>query len=228
MVRLKTLLATATLAAGVVADAPAIANAATLSGSISVDNQFSVYLSSSDSTLRTLITSGDDWTNATSFSGVSLTPGTTYYLHVVGWNSPITPATSNNPDSFIGSLSLTGAGFTFANGGTKLETDTADWRSLVVESPSYTVTWSAPGGAPVDLGAYGVGPWGHNVSGFTDTAAHWIWSANPDGDTGEGFFSTTILASAAPEPAAWALMLVGFGGLGAMMRRKMATAHARA
>jgi hypothetical protein len=38
----------------------------------------------------------------------------------------------------------------------------------------------------------------------------------------------TITSSAAPEPAAWGLMLVGFGGLGAMARRARRTSPAAA
>ena len=40
-----------------------------------------------------------------------------------------------------------------------------------------------------------------------------------EGKTGEAL-SGTILISTVPEPAAWALMLVGFGGLGATLRRR--------
>jgi len=34
--------------------------------------------------------------------------------------------------------------------------------------------------------------------------------------------SGTILTSAVPEPAAWALMLIGFGDLGVALRRRVA------
>ena len=43
----------------------------------------------------------------------------------------------------------------------------------------------------------------------------------------EGLISYTLFSpSAVPEPAAWALMLLGFGGLGAVLRRKRAMAMA--
>lgn len=38
--------------------------------------------------------------------------------------------------------------------------------------------------------------------------------------------ATLVSPSAAPEPAAWALMLLGFGGLGAVLRRRRAAALA--
>lgn len=48
----------------------------------------------------------------------------------------------------------------------------------------------------------------------------------PQGDEGDGFFysggavATAFNASAAPEPAAWALMIAGFGLAGARLRRR--------
>jgi hypothetical protein len=37
---------------------------------------------------------------------------------------------------------------------------------------------------------------------------------------GENFLITNIATQAVPEPASWALMLLGFGGLGALLRRR--------
>ena len=48
---------------------------------------------------------------------------------------------------------------------------------------------------------------------------------------GNGSFAGTIsfeLASAVPEPASWALMIVGFGGMGAALRRSATFARAAA
>lgn len=48
---------------------------------------------------------------------------------------------------------------------------------------------------------------------------------------GNGSFGGTIsfeLASAVPEPAAWALMIMGFGGVGAALRRRRQTAFSPA
>ncbi|HEY5289626.1 MAG TPA: PEPxxWA-CTERM sorting domain-containing protein [Caulobacteraceae bacterium] len=39
-------------------------------------------------------------------------------------------------------------------------------------------------------------------------------------DVGNILFSVNVATAAVPEPAAWTLMLVGFGGLGAMLRRR--------
>ncbi len=40
--------------------------------------------------------------------------------------------------------------------------------------------------------------------------------------SGRGFLTETNSFKSVPEPAAWALMLMGFGGLGAMLRRRRA------
>jgi hypothetical protein len=35
-----------------------------------------------------------------------------------------------------------------------------------------------------------------------------------------------VIGAAVPEPATWAMMIVGFGGVGALMRRRRVTAFA--
>jgi len=59
-------------------------------------------------------------------------------------------------------------------------------------------------------------PWIVNV---TDG---WYNFAIPDGDgrTDNNFGGVSIQLTPVPEPAAWALMIVGFGGAGAMLRRR--------
>ncbi|HEY5289627.1 MAG TPA: PEPxxWA-CTERM sorting domain-containing protein [Caulobacteraceae bacterium] len=221
----------AILVAAVLTSAAAGAQAAaTLSGNLTVDNAFNVYLSTSPTALGTLIASGTNWPSVQALSA-SLTGGNTYYLQVVGWNydDAATPGTiqpahlPGNPDMFIGSFSLAGTGFTFENGGTSLNTDTTDWQSAIVGSPSYTVTWSQPGGSPVSFGLNGTSPWG-TLAGIAG-GANFIWATAPANDTGESFFETKI-SPALPEPATWAMMLAGFGGLGAMLRRRRGTAVA--
>lgn len=45
---------------------------------------------------------------------------------------------------------------------------------------------------------------------------------------GQNFLITSITTTPIPEPAAWALMLLGFGGLGALLRRRRVMALAAA
>jgi hypothetical protein len=215
------------IAAALISTAASAHATATLTGNLTADNQFDAYISTSNSTLGTLVASGTNWQQSYSFS-TTLTAGTTYYLHVVAWNDPlITPATGGNPDAFIGSFSLTGSGFTFADGGASLDTDTTDWQADVVSSPAYPMTsgsWVAPGDAPTSFATNGNGIWGTvnggPVAGISSNA-DFIWG-DQIADTGESFFSTKITASAVPEPAGWALMLVGLGGIGGFLRRRHA------
>jgi len=211
---------------------------ATLTGTLTADNAFNAYLSTSANTLGTEIASGTNWQSVQTLAAQTLTPGNTYYLQIVAWNydnsaTPGTIAPANlpgNPDAFIGSFSLSGTGFVFANGGTSLNTDTTDWQSEVVASPSYTIDWNAPGGTPVsfatnaDTSSIWYGADGGPLAGISPNADY-VWGSEPATDTGESFFSTEI-TQPLPEPAAWALMLVGIGAMGGMLRRRAAPALA--
>ena len=90
---------------------------ATLSGSLTVDNSFRAYLSTSATQAGREIASGNDWRRTYSFSNVLLTEGQDYYLHVTGVDVGVIAA-------FMGSFSLTGGGFTFSNGLQTLTTNT--------------------------------------------------------------------------------------------------------
>ena len=201
-----------------------------LTGAITADNEYAAFLSTSDSTLGTLVASGANWQSAQTFSA-ALTPGQTYYLHVIGnnWYSPSNMA-GGNPDALLGSFAVTGP-FQFANGLQTLDTDTTDWRAdpnAVVQDLSTTpLSWTAPSDTPWNWGNNGTSIW-ESVSGAPiagiGASAQWIWSQTDP--SGEAFFSTTISdvrGGAVPEPAAWGLMIVGFGLTGAAMRRRQQT-----
>ena len=97
-----------------------VASADSVSGTLTVDNAFNLYLSTSPTVQGTLVTSGGNWFSPVSFSGVTLTPGTTYYLQVQAFNT-------TEWAGVLGSFSLSGSGFEFANGSQSLDTDTTDW-----------------------------------------------------------------------------------------------------
>ena len=203
-----------------------------LSGAITADNEYAAFLSTSDSTLGTLLTSGANWQSAQTFSA-DLTPGQTYYLHVIAnnWYGP-SDMGGGNPDALLGSFAVTGP-FQFANGQQTLDTDTTNWRAdpnTVVQNLAGPLTWTAPSDTPWNWGDNGTSIWesvnGAPIAGIS-TQAQWIWSKTDP--AGEAFFSTTITDPPAgvPEPAAWGLMIVGFGLTGAALRRRRTPALAR-
>lgn len=182
-----------------------VASATTLNGNLTADNAFNAYLSTSDSTLGTLIATGNNWAATYNFSGVSLTAGQNYFLHIEAFDF-------GRPEAFIGSFSLSDNAFQFINGGQTLVTNTSDWRA-----DAGLGTWFAPSGTPVSSGTNGVGPWGLHPA--IDASAQWIWSG---AYTGEAYFSTEITSvnSGVPEPSTWAMMILGFAGVGFMAYRR--------
>jgi hypothetical protein len=203
----------------------ASANAAILNLNLTADNAFAVYLSTNDAVLGTPIGSGNDWPTTYSFSA-SLNPGSNYYIHVIGtnWTSangfPFgPPGDPSNPDAFIGSFNLSGGGFKFANGLTSLSTDTTHWSAIVAPD---NVNWVLPTTTPQAFAVNGGGIWGSARPGpetNIDAAAQWIWSQPDTGLYAD--FSTQI--SAVPEPSTWAMMILGFFGIGLVAYRRRST-----
>lgn len=179
------------------------ANATSLSGSLTVDNVFDLYLSTDADVRGTHIASGNNWQQTYSFSGVQLTAGQTYYLQVVATDL-------GRPEAFIGEFNLSDSGFTFANGTQNQLTNLTDWTAVAGPASS----WSNPTATPELRGTNGVSPWG--VVNGVSSNAQWIWASS----YGEGtaYFSTTITA-AVPEPSSYALLIAGVAVLGAAARR---------
>jgi MSHA biogenesis protein MshQ len=178
-----------------------VANADILSGAATTDNVFNLYLSTSLTTQGTLIDSGSDWGTSYSFSGVSLTAGTTYYLQFEGINE-------GGPASIIGTFNLSDSSFDFSNGSQSLNTDTTDW------SYSYTGWDQGPLQTPVNYGlnSDSVGPW--NVDfGSMSPNAEWVWDPNFSYTDAPLYFETTITPLASPVPEPGSMMLLGSGFL---------------
>ncbi len=68
------------------------------------------------------------------------------------------------------------------------------------------------GGAGYNYGGGGGG------SFLTDAATHELLQAGVN--TGDGFASIELFQGAVPEPSSWAMLITGFGGIGAMLRRR--------
>jgi hypothetical protein len=214
--QLRTMLTASALAAFSLAQ---FAHATTISGDLTVDNAFYAYISTSNSSLGTLVASGNNWGATFSFSSFALTPGQTYYLQIEGINY-------GGPGAFIGDFTLSDAGFQFANGTQTLLTDITDWSASFNDTnsdPSTQQPWVTPTGGVVSEGANGVSPWGtrSGISGSAD----WIDGATNGLTTCVNCtvdFSAVITPNitGVPEPGTLGLLLGGFAGVGLIRSRR--------
>lgn len=212
------------------------AQATTLTGALTANDAFQVYLSTSPSTLGTLLTSGANWGQAYTFSNAALTTGETYYLN-------IETANLGGAAGFIGSFSLSGTDFHFANNSQQLDTGVRYWTGgFNAATSNLPRTWTRPTGRVVSVGRNGVAPW-YSVSGVPSTA-DWIWPSDrrssprtrtrPRGTTRSQCtycvvdFQTEIIPvaglsvasqSTVPEPTSIAVFAVALAGLAAARRR---------
>lgn len=192
--------------AGLVLGVAAVnASAATLSGNTTTDDAFDLYVSTNDSVLGTLVSSGNYWGTTYSFNA-TLTPNVTNYIHVAAKDVYYVIS------AFIGDFSLSDNSFEFVNGTQNLLTNTADWG---VSASGF----GGPYSTPISHGTNGVGPWGFRpgISG----SANWIWHNNQClGCT--VYFSTAInpVTAPVPEPETYAMLLAGLGLMGFVARRQ--------
>ena len=217
------------------------AGAATLNLTVTADNAFSVYLSTNNSVLGTLVGSNlygpaGQW--ETSFSYTPALTNPIEYLQVVGtnytsanslWNTPgTTNGSPSNPDAFLGQLSITGGGYTFAaNGTTSLNTNATLGQWLGIDVGNNT-SWTLPTNPVQSFGNNGGNNiWGNALGGPVpgiSTSADWIWSLPDNG--GYADLSTEIISSNTPLPAALPLFASGLGALGLLGWRRKRKAQA--
>jgi hypothetical protein len=216
-----------------------------LTGDITTDNAFFAFVSTSASTLGTLVASGDNWPVADALSSFTLTPGQNYYLQVEAINGPGDVAPSGEWGGVLGSFSLSGSGFTFANGAQTIDTDTTHWSGIYndgvggwgLTGPQQVQPWVTPTAGVVGEGdnSGSTYPWGGPVAGI-DTGAQWIWANDalsyPGGQYGACLTCTIDLSTeitytgpiqgqgGVPEISTWAMMLIGFGMVGVQLKRR--------
>lgn len=100
----------------------------------------------------------------------------------------------------------------------------ADITDLALASGNYFLTWALAGSAasgpfvPPVLGSYGTGNALQSLSGAA-------YAPLTDGLSGESYdvpftINGTLAASGVPEPATWAMLMLGFGAMGAALRRR--------
>lgn len=181
----------------------ASSSAAVLTTSVSVDNTYSVYISTANNVQGTSFGSGADWMT-TFTNSTPLVAGTDYFLHVYAHDQ-------GGVAGFLGEFSLTGGGHKFSNGLTSLTTNTTDWMGNATG-------FASPYGAVGGHGRDGISPWGFRP-GIADSAT-WIWVGNRESNN-DAFFTTAI--TAVPEPTTVAMLGLGLLALGAARRRSAKT-----
>jgi hypothetical protein len=176
-----------------------------LKADMTVDNGYSMYLSTDDSTLGTLVGKDTDWYKAESYQ-FSLEPGVTNYLHVKADDWGVI-------SGFLGGYQLSNSDFHFANGTQALTTNTTDWN---VSRTGFGSNYETPTSA----GNNGVGPWG--TFSMIPSNAAWIWTNHGNDINTTRYFSTPIFSnsSIAEVPEPMTISFLALAGMTAWSRRR--------
>ncbi len=192
--RLNTPLCTLTVFA--LSSAHTNAGLVTLDVAMTVDNQFTAYISTDANMAGDSFMSGGSWPT-TDFGSYDFENAGTYYLHVLAVDT-------GSPEMFIGSFGLSNTSGWFSNSTQSLLTgDTGDWSASITG-------WGGVDVGINDLAPNGTAPWG-NFAAMGD--ARFIW-ANSSEDT--VYFSTEI--TIVPHPGSVAAL--GLGGCMIARRRR--------
>jgi hypothetical protein len=150
--------------------------AGSLSGRIRVDDEFRMYLSSSDTQQGTLIASGNQW-YATYAISASLNDGQEYYLHVYGKDT-------GGAVGFLAEFTLAGNYHRFSNNSSRIVTNTSNWKVS-------TTGWGNYSNASDSGGLNG------NGTAHIGSDATWLWSSSPQNDD-HVYFSVKITSQSTP------------------------------
>jgi hypothetical protein len=178
-----------------------------VSGLVSADNHYQLYLSDDDSVLGTPIAqSVGDWASAETV-GFLVPDGEQMYLHVVAQNDD-----PPNWGGLIAHFEVPSKYRILQTNGTVLETDGLLWMV------NYT-GFGNPMDPATAIGTYGVGPWGTGVNPDLPGTAQWIWMGGGQGQqAGTLYFSAPFTVLQIPEPGT--LALLALGGLGLLIFRR--------
>ncbi|MGC9223772.1 MAG: PEP-CTERM sorting domain-containing protein [Terracidiphilus sp.] len=193
-----------------------------ISGTLTVDNGFYAYLSTSATSQGTLLTKANNWRTPVSFSNIALTPGVTYYLQIAAFNQGYV-------GGVLGSFSLSGTSFAFENGAQRLDTNTADWtysyataNTANYPGPDVASGWGSSALTPGGYGTNGVSPWG-TIAGI-DSSAQWLWDKQNaqygNSSQPQLLFETALIPT--PEPGSMLLYGSGLLIMAGMGRRRLA------
>ncbi|WP_394763859.1 DUF4394 domain-containing protein [Phenylobacterium sp.] len=176
--------------------------AATLVGSHGVDDLFGLAYDTGNDTLYGVNTSGDFYSLNTATGAATQ----------IGSNNGVYPgglAYVAATDTLFETLAGGGNFYTInlANGAATLFSSNA----TVLNDNG--VTWDA------SRGKFFTDDWSSSIYSFDANGQNATFVMNTSGAY-DGIISVGPTGGAVPEPATWAMMLVGFGGLGAMLRRR--------
>lgn len=220
MTRLRRRVLAALLGATATVAVPTV-QAQSLSGTLTVDNYFTAYLSTSATALGTVLVNGNNWPSTYAINNVALSTGQDYYLHIAAGDYGVI-------SGFLGSFSLAGSGFQFANGQQTLNTNTTNWTASlggslpasngpqVAPPVSFTTPVGQTSATLRSQGVNGVSPWGPFPQ--ISSSAQWIWTQ--DNCVNCGRYFTTRITSTVPEPGTFALMGSGVFALVLFGRRR--------
>jgi hypothetical protein len=162
------------------------AAATTLTATVTADDDYSVYISTDDNAPGTLLGEGAgdvdplSWKQPLTFT-YDLTPGVTYYLHVVAWDL------YGLRSGFLGEFWLSDDAFDFANAAQHMVTDSASWN---ISGIGFGVDYNSPD--EIGPNASTTAPWSCRIWDISADAL-WIWS-NGGLDFATRYFSSAIIS----------------------------------
>ena len=180
---------------------------APLSGLVTADNRYELFLSTDDSVAGTSIFRGNDHWESAETIGLLIPTDQQFYLHVM--------ATNTDPPGwggFIARLTLPDNYIFLETGTNVLETSELLW---LVNNTGF----GDPMVPAVSLGSYGIAPWGQGCNPDFPSSANWLWLGQSVPDR-VLYFSVPLTVVMIPEPATWLLVLAGAAGLARRRARK--------